>query len=199
MRAVASYITAVLALAGLLAVGGAWAPSYSIALEEAIIPAEVVSLKLVAEFDELMAVEPVRPLPPGCVGPVPGATCARTVVAGGLDLPRTVTDLVPAEPASAKDWRPLVSAFFEPRHVSRAVRIIWCESKGDRMADNPVSTASGLFQHLGSLWEERTVEAGMEGADVFDPVANTSMAAWLVYEAGGWSHWNASRACWGGR
>ncbi len=198
MRGVASYLAGTLTLVTLLAAGGAWAPSYSVALRAAEIPAEVVSFGLVADFDARTAEDPVRQLPPGCVGPVPGATCATTVVAGGLDVPETVADLVPESPESVKDWRPLVASFFEPRHVSRALRIIWCESKGDPNAENPTSTASGLFQHLGSLWEERTAEAAMEGADIFDPVANTAMAAWLVYEAGGWSHWNASRSCWRG-
>jgi hypothetical protein len=56
--------------------------------------------------------------------------------------------------------------------------------------------ASGLFQHLASMWPERSAAAGWSGADVFDPVANTAVAAWLVYDFGGWSHWYPSANCW---
>ncbi|MDH3308150.1 MAG: hypothetical protein OEO77_11610 [Acidimicrobiia bacterium] len=104
--------------------------------------------------------------------------------------------LVPRTPVSAEDWRPLVEQFFQPGHVDRAVRIIGCESGGDPAAKNSRSTASGLFQHLGSLWGPRADASGYGGADVFDPVANVATAAWLVYEGGGWGHWNASRRCW---
>src|SRR5690606_27920786 len=97
---------------------------------------------------------------------------------------------------SIADWRPLVARFFDPAHVDRALRIMTCESNGRVWAKNPRSTASGLFQHLGSLWATRSAAAGWAGSDVFDPVANVAVAAWLVYDNGGWSHWNASAGCW---
>lgn len=107
------------------------------------------------------------------------------------------TEAMPTRPSGGEDWRQLVALFFEPEHVDRAVRVITCESGGDPDAKNPSSSASGLFQHLGSLWGDRIVKAGWEGADIWDPVANVGVAAWLVYEGGGWGHWNPSRYCWG--
>jgi soluble lytic murein transglycosylase-like protein len=102
---------------------------------------------------------------------------------------------VPTGPG-AEGWRPLVEHFFEPADVTRALAVMSCESKGDPDAKNPGSTASGLFQHLASQWGPRAEAIGYPDAGVFDPVANVAAAAWLVYDGGGWSHWNASRGCW---
>jgi len=85
-------------------------------------------------------------------------------------------------------WRPIVDMYFPEDRIDWALRIMECESHGDPDAKNPTSTASGLFQHLGSLWEERTVAAGREGADIFDPFANIAVAAWLL-DNGGPGHW----------
>lgn len=196
MRTLASSLAALLTTVALLLAGGAWSPAAS-----TLVPADIDPHVATARWDSMTAHEsepapPARALPPGCRIPLVDASCPVTVVAGGLDVPRTVEDLVPERVESVEDWRPLVAAFFRPEHVDRAIRIMWCESKGDPRAKNPVSTASGLFQHLASMWEERTAAAEMGDADVFDPVANVAMAAWLVYEFGGWSHWNASSACW---
>lgn len=98
--------------------------------------------------------------------------------------------------AGVDRWRALVSRYFAADDVDRALDIIRCESNGDPRAANPVSTARGLFQHLASAWPERAAMAGRPGADIFDPEANIAVAAWLVYEGGGWSHWNASGHCW---
>lgn len=130
----------------------------------------------------------------------------------GCDIPRRdavcilrdigIEALVPDEPddetsrEALERWRPLVAQFFEEDDVDRALDVIWCESRGDRWAKNPNSTASGLFQHLASMWGGRAPQAGFTGADVFDPVANVGVAAWLVYERGGWSHWYPSESCW---
>lgn len=109
---------------------------------------------------------------------------------------RQLLALVPTHATSPEDWRPLVEQFFAPEHTDRAVRVLACESGGNPLAKNPNSSASGLFQHLGSLWDDRAVAAGEPGADIWDPIANTQIAAWLVYEGGGWSHWNPSAHCW---
>ena len=85
-------------------------------------------------------------------------------------------------------WRPVVAMYFPDDRVDWALRIIECESHGDPEAKNPRSSASGLFQHLGSLWDERTAAAGWDDADIFDPFANIAMAAWLL-ETGGPGHW----------
>ncbi|MDH3539993.1 MAG: transglycosylase SLT domain-containing protein [Acidimicrobiia bacterium] len=94
-------------------------------------------------------------------------------------------------------WLGLVQTFFAPSDVERALQVIWCESRGDSGASNGSSGAAGLFQHLPRFWGERSVSAGWGGADIFDPTANTAVAAWLLYDGGGWKHWFPSAGCWG--
>ena len=132
---------------------------------------------------------------------VPETGASAPAIIGDLrpvspDAP-TIDRTIPIEPDAAEDWRGLIALFFAPSDVERAVDVVHCESRGRSDAKNPRSTASGLFQHLASLWPERAQKAGYAGSDVFDPVANTAVAAWLVYDGGGWRHWNASRDCWG--
>ncbi len=90
-------------------------------------------------------------------------------------------------------WRPFVADYFPEDRIDWALRIIQCESGGDPLAKNPTSTASGLFQHLASLWEERAAKAGWADSDVFDPLANIAVAAWLL-ETGGPGHWVCTAA-----
>ena len=75
------------------------------------------------------------------------------------------------------------------------VRIAECESGLHTMADNPRSDAMGLFQHLHRYWPGRAEAVGQGGASVFDPVANSRAAAWMI-ASGGTSPWNPSRGCW---
>lgn len=198
MRVFASYLAGLLTLVMLLAAGGAWTESPRPTLV-------AVTLDPSAAAERFHVAVPVptttsttaAELPPGCRPPLRGAECVPVAVAGALDLPFDYHDLIPETIDSIDDWRPLVAAFFEPRHVELALRVLRCESRGNPTAKNPTSSASGLFQHLGSLWPERAADAGWQGNDVFDPVANTAVAAWLVYHGGGWSHWAPSRSCWG--
>jgi hypothetical protein len=88
-------------------------------------------------------------------------------------------------------WRPIVERYFPEDRIDWALRIIECESHGDPTAKNPHSTASGLFQHLASLWPERSARAGFAGTGVFDPFANVAVAAWLL-ENGGPGNWVCS-------
>lgn len=90
--------------------------------------------------------------------------------------------------AGVEQWRGLVETYFQPEDVPWAMRVMWCESKGDPNAKNPRSSASGLFQHLATYWPERSAKAGWAGASIFDPEANIAVAAWL-YSWGGSSHW----------
>lgn len=89
---------------------------------------------------------------------------------------------------TVEEWSFLISKYFQPGDVPWAMRVMACESGGDPNAKNPTSTASGLFQHLASYWDGRSVAAGWGGADIFDPEANVAVAAWLFY-TGGPSHW----------
>ena len=86
--------------------------------------------------------------------------------------------------------RSLVETFFRPADVSRAIRIAWCESSFNPENVNPVTGASGLFQHAPDTWAARSTAAGYANADILDPEANVAVAAWMLYELpGGWSHW----------
>lgn len=86
--------------------------------------------------------------------------------------------------------RSLVETFFRPEDVSRAIRIAWCESSFNPENVNPVTGASGLFQHAPDTWAARSSAAGYPGADILDPEANVAVAAWMLYDLpGGWSHW----------
>lgn len=69
-----------------------------------------------------------------------------------------------------------------------AVRVAACESGFNPRAYNPSSGASGLFQHLSSLFPARAAGAGAPGASPFDPYVNTVAAANMV-AASGWSAW----------
>jgi hypothetical protein len=195
-------------------VGGAWTSPATTDLEAVSVHPAHASLALSDEFSAVVATTTTTTatLPPGCAIPLLDAQCAPTVVAGGLEFPepeepavarRAVQAQPPATtsrklaPRDVEAWRPLVEAHFAPSDVARALAVISCESSGDPNAKNPRSSASGLFQHLGRFWAERSVKAGVPGADIFDPTANVTVAAWLVYEGGGWSHWNPSRHCWG--
>lgn len=119
------------------------------------------------------------------------AAVQRVVVENGITTPSTV----PPEPydrgrpLSASTVRELAARYFRAEDVNRAVRIAWCESTFNPRAVNTTSGASGLFQHLRGAWASRSAAAGFAGADIFDPEANTAVAAWLVYEGGGWDHW----------
>lgn len=83
-----------------------------------------------------------------------------------------------------EQWRPLVAVYFPAEEVDRALRIMGCESNGDPYADNPRSTASGLFQFLDSTWARTPYAA----ASVYDPETNIAAAAWL-WSVSGWAPW----------
>ena len=89
--------------------------------------------------------------------------------------------------ATVEQWRPLVAAYFPPEAVDTALRIIDCESGGNPDADNPYSTAAGLWQFVALWWEGRW--------DPYDPEVATQKAA-ERFAASGWRDWYASRGCW---
>ena len=101
-------------------------------------------------------------------------------------------------PIGTDRWAALVTHYFTPSDVNLALRVIHCESSGHPDAVNPASGAAGLFQHLPSYWDERARLANVN-ASIFDAEASVAVASWLVYEGGGWRHWEASRHCWSER
>ncbi|MFZ0012657.1 MAG: transglycosylase SLT domain-containing protein [Acidimicrobiia bacterium] len=87
---------------------------------------------------------------------------------------------------SEVEVRALVSLYFEPTDVNKAVRIAWCESRFDPNATDLRTGGVGLFNHLPKYWGERAANAGFRGADATDPEASTAAAAWEVYNGAGW-------------
>lgn len=80
------------------------------------------------------------------------------------------------------DWGPLIA----------------CESGGRATAQNPSSTASGLFQFLDSSW--RAYGGGKYAARAKDATpAQQYEIANHAYAMSGLSPWAASRSCWGGK
>lgn len=108
--------------------------------------------------------------------------------------PVPVPDLTPA-PVSAgvEQWRSLVAAYFPASEVERALCIMGHESGGNPGANNPSSSAAGLFQFLRSTWDQlvpSSVTGGSyDSGRVYDPTANVAAAAWLQ-GADGWHHWS---------
>lgn len=95
--------------------------------------------------------------------------------------------------------RHLVEKYFPAWEVERALDVIWCESRYDPNADNPNSSAAGLWQFIRSTWNWVAGVLGLPSYDAggpYDPDHATRAAAWLSSN-GGWQHWNASRGCWG--
>jgi hypothetical protein len=112
----------------------------------------------------------------------------------GRHIPHTATTST-AKPrstvrwtGSVEQWRSLVAAYFRAGDVDRAMRIMACESGGNPNADNPRSSAAGLFQHLGKYWASRSAAAGWAGYSIYHPEANVAVAAWLR-DAAGWGSW----------
>jgi len=87
---------------------------------------------------------------------------------------------------SEVEVRALVSIYFEPTDVNKAVRIAWCESRFDPNATDLRTGGVGLFNHLPKYWDERAGNAGFRGAEATDPEASTAAAAWEVYNGAGW-------------
>lgn len=83
-------------------------------------------------------------------------------------------------------WRPIVSEHFPIGEVDTALCIIRHESAGDPGANNPRSTATGLFQILESLWGPHY---GVSTAELHEPKTNVRLASdiWKNY---GWTAWS---------
>lgn len=87
---------------------------------------------------------------------------------------------------SQVEVRAIVSLYFQPEDVNRAVRVAWCESRFDPESVDLRDGGVGLFHHLPQYWEQRAANAGFPGARSTDPEASTAAAAWEVYDGGGW-------------
>lgn len=141
--------------------------------------------------------------PPVTVKPV---VVAPTTTTGSM-LP-TVTTTIPTTTTGkvfypeVEQWRDLVSVYFKSADVERVLELIHCESSGKIFAENPKKTlygyAQGLLQHMTTLFPSRALEANSagykNGGDVFNPVDNLVVGAWLLYETPqGWNHWDCAK------
>lgn len=112
------------------------------------------------------------------------------VVPGVCDVPELdgYLDAIALEQTAdpIERWRSLVSLYFPEDQIDRALCIIRHESNGDPDADNPTSSARGLFQILGSLWAPHY---GIDRTDLYDPLINTRLAR-DIWENYGWGAWS---------
>ncbi|MCK5798821.1 MAG: transglycosylase SLT domain-containing protein, partial [Deltaproteobacteria bacterium] len=114
-----------------------------------------------------------------------------TAASCGGDEPSDIGRCEVGLTAQVERWRELVEKHFKYQHVTWALNIITCESRGDPKAYNASSGASGLFQHLKKYWPSRATSAGFPGASAFDPEPNIAASAWLLYTSGGGpQHWS---------
>lgn len=89
----------------------------------------------------------------------------------------------------------MVEQYFTADLVDAALGVMRCESRGDPLAYNPVSGASGLYQFVPSTWTWASSGAGWQGSSAFDPEANIAAASWLVKRSidlgkDAWVHWS---------
>jgi hypothetical protein len=89
--------------------------------------------------------------------------------------------------ADVERWRPLVESYFGA-NTDAALRVMDCESGGNKYAKNDLSSASGLFQFLASTWEKVTGED--YPGNVFDGESNIAAAAELSGGGSDWSQWS---------
>lgn len=86
------------------------------------------------------------------------------------------------------DWAPYVAGY--PWNAGQALRVIWCESRYDRLAVNPSSGASGGWQFI-PRWHNQV--------DPFDP-ADATRFAFVLWSDRGLNtfstHWYPSEHCW---
>lgn len=88
-------------------------------------------------------------------------------------------------------WRPLVSRYFPADDVDTAMCILRHESGGDPDADNPRSSATGLFQILASGWAPH-FNVGVD--QLFEPTTNVRLAREIL-DIQGWTAWTTYRRC----
>ena len=77
-------------------------------------------------------------------------------------------------------WRDLIDQYFGAL-ADEAMIVMDCESRAEPFAQNPASSASGLFQFLPSTWDRWNPRTpGWEGETPFHPEANIATAKRLV-------------------
>ncbi len=184
------------------------AASFSAALSPDIEPEVVEPETTVIEVAAAPRVDPAPSPTTTTTQPPPTTTTAPPTTTTTTEPPPTTTTEAPPTttttttappveggPRDVEEWRSLVEQFFAADLVEGALTVMQCESRGDPLAYNPVSGASGLFQFIPSTWEWAAPNAGFPGASPFEPAANVGAAGWLVQRSidqgkNPWSHWS---------
>lgn len=81
----------------------------------------------------------------------------------------------------------MIAAHFPPEQHATACRVMMCESGGNPSAQNPRSTASGLWQFLNGTWESTTGTPAP--ASAYSPSQQTAAAA-ALWRSSGWRPWS---------
>jgi len=81
-----------------------------------------------------------------------------------------------------EQWRTLVAQYFQPEQVDTMLCLMQHESGGNPNADNPNSSAAGLFQIMGFWWDKY-------GGNPYDPETNVALAR-VIYDQQGYGAWN---------
>lgn len=105
-----------------------------------------------------------------------------------LISPQTLSRPQPdPEAGPVEQWRPLVAAY-PSWNVDTMLDIMRCESRGVPTAENPYSTATGLFQIMWSIWYADTGPR----SDLHDPWLNTQIAhyVWSTQGLNAWVCWS---------
>lgn len=95
-------------------------------------------------------------------------------------------DHLRVRPSSPERWRSLVAAHFRAEDVDRALCLMGYESAGNPTAQNPKSTATGLFQIMHSVWADTF--GVVERSEWHDPVLNVRAAS-VIRDVQGWTAW----------
>ena len=97
-----------------------------------------------------------------------------------------------------QNWQPLIEKYFKSEDVSKAMRIVFCESSGraNAVGKNTNGTRDiGLWQFNDKTWAWLKPKLKIK-KNRYDAETSTAVASWLVYNDG-WFHWNSSKHCWG--
>lgn len=86
---------------------------------------------------------------------------------------------------NVEQWRGLVEQYFPPEAVNTMLCIMWHESRGVPTAENPGSSATGIFQLMFGLWGDDV--GASQRSDLHDPVLNVAGARFVWDRQGYWA------------
>lgn len=97
----------------------------------------------------------------------------------------------PRAGVSCGGWGDLIEEYFGAAQYDKACSVMMCESRGDAKAQNPVSTASGLYQFLDTTWySARGAVGGGEYARAMDAPAEMQIEAAAKWQQRtNWGQW----------